>query len=268
MPPLDQLQGDFRDYLLTGGRSLSRHVAAPPGTDAEARMAVYFNAFRSRLVEALQETYEKTWAYLGDQYFAEACERTIENRPPSSWTLRDYGAHLIDDLETHWREAPEVAELARLDWAIRHCFDGPDAQPLKPQDLAGLAGDRWVDMRIAFHPTLACLPVRWNVAAIWSAIDADHPPPAAARLGEPATVRLWRRGLQPHYRTIDPIEAQGLALLRGGGRFGELCELATGTFGAGDGTLKAGGLLRAWLDDGLIIACVSDDVEDNRAPQV
>jgi hypothetical protein len=256
MATLTQLQADFRDYLISGGEGLASHVAVQPDVDGDARMAVYFNAYRARLIEALQETYEKTWAYLGDEHFANACAAAIAARSPSSWTLRDYGGHLPDVLQGLWEAAPEVSELARLDWAMRHCFDGPEAQPANAAELAKAAGDRWVDMHIGLHPTLSWLPVRWNVAAIWAAIDQGRPPPPATALDEPRWVKIWRRDLRPHYQTVDHVEAQGLALLSSGVSFGALCEHLTSRLGQDEGTLRAGALLRSWLEEDLIVACV------------
>ena len=74
-------------------RDLQRHFAAfltqgdPfPGADTRG-MAVYANNYRSQLIAALTDTFEKTRLWLGDAAFADAAARYVDTHAQSAWTL-------------------------------------------------------------------------------------------------------------------------------------------------------------------------------------
>lgn len=238
------LQSGFRDCLLGAGDT-------PPGLSGRAGpgVAVYHHAYRAQLVACLRDTFERTWAWLGDEAFDAAALRHIESHPPRSWTLADYGADFPGGLRRGYPGDPEVAELAWLDWALRRAFDGPNAEPIAAEALASVDWDAAV---LHFTPTLTIGEATTNCAAIWTALAEGETPPAAERLPLPGGLRVWRVGLSPQYRTIEAFELEALELALEGVSFGRLCEtLAQGADNDG-AAARLGSLLVAWLRDGLI----------------
>jgi len=235
-------QLDFRDHILAGS-------AAPLQGAPERGLAVYRHAYRAQLVASLRDTYEKTWAWLGDEAFDKAARHHVETHAPKSWTLSEYGGDFAQTLHELYSGDPEVPELAWLDWNLRRAFEGPDAHPIKPQTLAEVDWDNAV---LIFVPTLMMGEVATNSAAIWGALAEEKPPPAAERLSAPAAIRIWRSGLTPKYRTIENFEQRALTLAMAGSSFADLCSLLVEGGDIDQAARNVGAVLAIWLQDGLI----------------
>lgn len=246
---LARVQGDFRHYLLNAGSAIAEQVRPGGRISIDKRLGIYHNAYRVRLIDTLRDTYEKTWSYLGDDVFKQCARAYIETHPPTHRSLRDYGADLPNWLADRFPADPDIAELAQMDWKLRQAFDGADAEALPLEALAGLAADEWETLGFDFVPTLVLSPLGFNTPAIWGALDQGQSPPTAQRLPAPARLCVWRRGFQPHFRTLDETEFAALNALCAGARFAEVCQTLSDA--QLDSTLSAH-YLRTWLSDGLI----------------
>ncbi len=251
---LIELQRGLRDRILSGDPTFAApdfaaQVAPLPGAPAETRLQVYHHAYRAQLVACLRDSFEKTRAWLGDDAFETAARHHIEAHPPWSWTLGDYGPDFPATLNGLYPGDPEVAELGWLDWSLRRAFDGPDAEPISQEALAAVDWDAAV---LILAPTLAVGEVTTNCAAIWGAIAEGQTPPPAARLPAPAAVRVWRLGLSPHYRTIEPAEREALAMVAAQAPFGQVCAMLSEGLEEAKAAQSIGALLGTWLQDGLI----------------
>ncbi|TXI84146.1 MAG: DUF2063 domain-containing protein [Cupriavidus sp.] len=239
------LQRDFIGYLLDQPSEIPVSV----GGDAGPGLAVYHNAYSSQLVDCLKDSYERLWAWLGDERFEQAARHHIALHPPHSWTLGDYGEGFADTIDTLYPDDPEVGEIAMLDWALRRAFDGVDAEAFDPQGLADLD---WEEALIAFVPTLDLLPVKTNCGAIWNAISAGEDVPSAEMLPAPGWLRVWRLGLQPHFATIEAAEFGAIQLASSGLSFARLCDRLAEEVGVESAVESAGRYLATWLQDGVI----------------
>jgi len=243
MSLLDTQRG-FRDHILAG-------TDAPLPGAPERGLAVYRHAYRAQLIASLRDTFEKTWAWLGDEAFDKAARHHVESHAPGSWTLNEYGRDFVQTLRDLYPGDPEVAELAWLDWTLRRAFDGPDAEAVKPELLAEVDWDKAV---LIFVPTLTMGEVTTNSAAIWGSLADEKAPPAAERLAAPASIRIWRSGLTPKYRTIENFERRALTLAMAGSSFADLCALLVEDGDADRTAQDVGAVLAIWLQDGLISA--------------
>jgi hypothetical protein len=239
------LQHDMRDHLLNGAGISARRVHG----DSTAGLAVYHNAYRAQLIDCLRDTYEKLAAWLGDDAFEDAARAYVEVNPPRSWTLSDYGASFGAALAAIYPEDPEVAELAWLDWTLRRAFEAADCPPI---DASGLAEIDWDRAVFSFVPTLTLKLVETNCAAIWSALTEGTMPPPAERLSRATTIRVWRAGLSPRFKTIAPTEARALRLAMAEFSFGEICKIAIDEADESEAVKAASQLLATWLSDGII----------------
>jgi hypothetical protein len=243
-----ELQRQFRAHLLDVQSPIADRLG---GGSAELGLAVYHHAYRAQLVACLGDTYEKLWAWLGDDAFQAAAERYITLNPPQSWTLSDYGSAFPTLLGALYPDDPDVAELAHLDWALRRAFDGEDAHPIGAGDLAAVD---WETATFRFTPTLQVFPIRTNCAAIWNALALNETPPAAVCLSEVAAIRVWRLGLAPQFFSMDACEYDSLSRLQQGGGFSELCAHLGEALGEAQAAATVGQFLGRWLQDGLLIA--------------
>ncbi len=249
------LQRDFRSALLHQSDDIRRRLDGK----ADAGLGVYRNAYRARLRECLRETYERTWAWLGDARFDALAQRYVCANPSESWTLGDYGGRFARLLSVEAPDAPEASELAALEWALRTAFDGRSAPTLNANDCEAIDWDGAV---LRFTPTLSLLTVATNCGAIWAAISEGRTPPDAQLLPAPAALLVWRKNLSPQFRTIDGQELLALRLCLSGVSFGEVCRLAARHRSDVDVVTELGCLLARWLCDELLVAAAADETGD------
>lgn len=264
MPPdrwtLAATQAALQQHVLNGSATVAAAIRTGVGIDSGQRLAIYHQAYRARLLETLQDSFGHCWRWAGDELFEAQALPYIERTPPRRAGLGHYGEDFPRWLSQRLTDQPWIGELAQLDWALRRAFDGPDAPVLVLSELATLATDAAVWSRCAFrvHPTTRRLSFRHNTLALWSALDADGEPPAPTPLPLASDVLVWRRGHQPHFRSLGSLESHALTALIGGASFASLCMGLGKVCPADDVAATAGALLRRWIDDELLSSVVID----------
>ncbi|MDD2544834.1 MAG: DUF692 family protein [Burkholderiaceae bacterium] len=244
-PSLQSVQQRFAAQVLAEPQ--------PPVADAgvQGRLGIYHHAYRARLAEVLADTYAKTWLYLGsDTFEAHAREHAVAH-PPLERSLNRYDVRWIDTLRARYPGNPELHELAQLDWDLRTRFDGPDVPALDA--ASAQAASDWLGRACVLHPSVLLRTVTTNVVALWQAIHADEAVPEAVALPAPATLLVWRKGLQPHFQTLDAREAAVLHRLQAGASVEAACA-ALQAEGALPDTATLSQWLGHWLQEGLVRA--------------
>lgn len=231
-------------------------VDAPPGLLRAGAQSVrglqaYRHAYRARLVEALQDNYSALHQALGDEAFGDLGQAYLQAHPPTEPSIRGFG-HALPAFMDAWPELPHpaLADLARLDWALRHAFDA-EAQPALS---AGRLHDpaQWVLTRLRLQPHARLLSLRWAVASVWHALQAARDAGEEAMLEPPEAlehhVLTWRRGESPQWRSLSDDEASALAGLHG--------QRATDWLSQhGEAALpQAVAWLQGWVAEGLLVA--------------
>ncbi len=250
---LVSLQAAFHDHLLDRPSPIAHEVVDGGRIGVERRLHIYHNAYRVRLLENLQDAYEKTWAYLGDEAFESSALAFIEDNPPRHRNLRWHGAMFSQWLADRFPQDADIAELALIDWQLRRAFDGPNATPVQPDELAGLSAEDWAGVGFRFTPTLFVTQLRFNSVSIWHALDQERVPPAAEPLHVPTWLLIWRKGWQPHFRTLQAAEHAALMPLQDGSSFAHVCDALGKQFIDQEAAGVAAGLLQIWLQDELIV---------------
>jgi hypothetical protein len=252
MSALLALQTALQQHVLDSADGVRDAIAPGRGIPVERRLQIYHHAYRARLVETLADSFGHTATYLGEDWFEADARAYIETHLSTRPSLRWYGADFPAWLQQHHPQDGDIGELAALDWALRRAFDGPDAAALTLADLAALPAEAWATLGFALQPTAERLTLHFNTLAIWQALDSDGTPPAAAALAAPGVLLVWRRDLQPHFRTLGAVEALALQQLASKASFASTCATLAETFADQDTAAEAGTLLRRWVDEGLL----------------
>jgi hypothetical protein len=249
---LGSRQQEFLAQLLDDERAL------PGGWNAHhvAGMAIYRNAYRARLVDALRDTYHCTARWVGDDAFQQAAVHHVITHPPSSWTLDDVGEAFPDTLRELFAADPEVAELGWLEWAMHRCFVAADATPI---DAAGFSAatasfeeDDWATMRLSFLPGTYLAPISHDVGALWKALKHEELISPDYSISAPLSCVVWREQLKPVFIQVDAAQGQALAMLLGGASYGEACNALIDLLGEEAAAIQAGAMLGRWLHHGMI----------------
>ena len=240
--------------LAASQRAFLAEIAANDGDAGPSSlgMAIYRNAYRARLLAALETRYERTRRWVGADAFAAAAAHYILADPPTSWTLDVYGANFPALLATLFAQDPEVAELAWLEWHLQQAFAAPDLPELSAAQLAqaGLADDAWKLLGLTMAAGFAARPILHDCTGLWQQLQDPELGKLVPRDGTPATLPatlvVWRTARRPHYRVLDKAEYAALDHLAKGGTFGGALALAANADPA-----RFGGWFAQWLSEGL-----------------
>lgn len=244
------LQARFQQHML-GAADASALLSG--STERRALgLAIYANAYRQRLVDALADAYAKTRALLGEPAFEAAALAYIADHPPTTRSLRWFGGDFAEHLRAALPQQPELAELAQLDWALRKAFDGPDSAVLTAADLADVPPQAWATLRLTLVPTTELLQFQHNAVAVWQALDDDTPPPPWERSDRGVDWLVWRKDLQPHFRSAHPLETALLRAMLGGAGFAQACEDAQTASNSEGAAELIGACLRQWMEDAVL----------------
>lgn len=231
-----QLQSDFRSELAADDDG------ALPSSQG---MAVYRNAYRGRLLGALESSFARTRQWVGGEGFTVAACHYVISNPPRGWTLDDYGADFPELLSGLFGEDPEVSELAWLEWHMQRAFAAPDVPALFPADLisARYSEAEWAGMTFAMASGFIMRHVTTNCSLLWERLADGDIAGFEASCDGGAWLAVWRKGITPNFRVMTNEERSALAVLADGGRLEE----AAGPCDAS----RLGTWLVQWLEEGI-----------------
>lgn len=226
-PPLADLQRAFLATMRgTDAGAVLPNLAPGRHASPDLGLAIYRNAYSSRLREALENDHPALGTYLGDALWASLCEGYIAANPSKVRSLRNFGASLPGYLRTvqPYSTSPQIAELAEWERRLLDCFDAADADRAEWSTLLSTPEAMWPSLRLRFHPSVQLHQVAWNSVEIWRALKDGQTPPSAD-LASSAHWLLWRDSESvTRFRSLGEDETAALAHFLGGGDFSGLCE--------------------------------------------
>ena len=257
---LRELQRDLQRHLLGEESAVSSAIVDAPPLPAVERLAIYKNAYRVRLIDALHETYPVLHGLIGDELWVALGEAFVRKHPSPYRSIRWYGRELASFMAatSPFDESPILSEVATLEWTLSEVFDAEDAGSIQRSALGTVPPDAWSGLRFIFHPSLRRLKFGWNTAAVWMAMSADETPPPPLQAESPAPWLLWRQDLQNYFRSMSEPEAAALDAALRRRSFGEICEDLSAWMAEEEVPAAAAGFLGAWADSGIIIGLESD----------
>ena len=260
--------------LATLQQDFLAQIAAPDDADLSAAdprltagMAVYRSAYRTRLVDALFETYPRTARWIGEDGFRAAAAHHLIAHPPSAWTLdlagEGFAATLID-LSGAQRD---IVDLAALEWAMHSSFVAADAPPMTMAQFAEATATfteaSWAEVRLELAPSVHLIPVETDCVALWQALRDETQAEAPAALIDAPTCIVWRDGHTPAFRLARAAEAEAIAMMGSHASFGDMCGRLAADYGEAAASL-AGSFLAEWIVTGLIYGLSTGSAAEDR----
>lgn len=151
------------------GRALKPWIAEAPPISARDRLAIYGDAYFSRLLESLGEDFSGTKRALGDDDFRRLIADYLAKYGSSSYNIADAGGRLAEfaaahELRKRFRFLPD---LCRLETAVLRALLTDRLPAADAAAFAALAPEDWATARLILDPTLALLEARWPVHELW-----------------------------------------------------------------------------------------------------
>jgi hypothetical protein len=252
---LESLQREFQEYVLHGDPAAVATRVEPGRLDDHARrLAIYYDGYRLRLIEALGTDFEALNAAMGERGFKEACAAFIQATPSTFRNVRWYGGALPEFLRTNlpWVERRCLWEIALFEWTLTLAFDAADDPVVTFEKLATLPGEAWESLTFQLHPSVHLIRLHSNAPAFRKAVDSAESLPEPL-VSESATDWLvWRKEFSVHFRSLTPPEAWAIQALRQGANFPAICEGLCEWAPEDETPAMAAGWLRSWVDEHLI----------------
>jgi len=259
MKRLAELQHTFQDRVLNPGKAQSAAWVSAGGRAApEVQLSVYSHAYVARLKDVLATDYPAVLMAIGEDHFNRLADDYIRANPSRYFSLRDFGQHLPGFVsgtrhrDTGNQGSPWLRELALFEWTLGQAFDAADAPVFTEQDMTAIPYPAWPELRFIPHPSVHRLDLEWNIPEMWQALTGDPPVQVSAGRDRASPWLVWREQLVTRFRSMQVDEQRALDALRGGGRFGEICEVLATLLSEEQVPLRAAGLLKGWIAQGLI----------------
>jgi len=262
---LGDLQRAFQDYLFHGSDAFQAAVRDTQKADRVTLLDVYRDGYALRLIEVLTTDYPGLMAMAGPADFDHVARAYIAAHPSRHRSVRWFGKGLADFMASTapYSDAPAAVEMVRFEWALGEAFDSPDVTPIAAGALMALPPEAWETLSFTALPSLRRCAFQYEVAQAWQRRDAVEPGNLeSARAEAPVTWAIWRPERVSNFRSLDADEALMLDALVAGRAFPELCEAVAPFTGDDQAPARAAGLLRAFVEGGMLAGFSSEAPAD------
>ncbi len=218
MPRLSEIQSAFTNALRDSDSAPPQGLTSHSTPRPQRRFHIYRNNVYSSLAETLGKRYPAVRRLVGEAFFRGLARAFIDDHPPTSPVLIEYGegfAAFLSDFAPV-ADLPYLADVARLEWLYHRAYHAPDAVPLGPEELGTIPPEAVADTTFRLHPSLGLIRSDYPVYSIWRTnIHDDEVRPI--RLDQGGEVALvLRPALEVVVHRVDaPMAALVEALARG-----------------------------------------------------
>ncbi len=261
MSELVALQRSMMQWLQNKEGDIEKKVVGTKKVNAETRLAIYANAYRYRLIDALSDNYPSVHTLLGDEDFYQAAVKYIAIYPSHYFSIRYFGHQLETFLAKQYQDTAVLAEMARFEWLLRAAFDAKDTPSLSLNALKEIAPKQWITLRFNLHPSVARLDLEWNVPQLWAAIDNETGQIPFEQAEQPIPWLVWRKKLKTYYRSLDIDEAWALDAVMQGHSFAEICAGVCEWVDERYAPERVAGFISQWLSNDLIVLFITDSID-------
>ncbi len=216
----------MRDDVVIEPQINARFAGRAP-LDGVRRMAIYRRMFWSRQITAIEESFPRTRATLGQEQFRELAKAYLVAHPSRDPRLEMLGQDLPAFLQD--RVPPGPAHEAAIEWSEMAVLLRPDEG--KPLTSLGLSPKQLPTSVLSCLAALELVPDRAGGATV-----------------------VWRREFTAWHCPVDADEWIALDQARQGATVAEICEEFAG---AENPALRAATVLQGWLKRGWIVGVTS-----------
>ena len=176
MPSLSDTQAAFRD-AVTGGPVDGVLATLRSPADPQVRLDIYRRHHRESFRRHLRGRYPTLEWLLGTDHLVALADATLQQSPPRSPSMAEYGQELVDTLLCDGGDLPPyIADVARFDWALGCISVAVDVAAIGLDALASLPAETLDGVTLTLQPGLAHVTARWPVDELVQLRLADAAP--------------------------------------------------------------------------------------------
>ena len=131
-------------------------------------------------------------------------------------------------------------------------------QSFTRQDLLSVPAEDWSKLRFALHPSVSRLSLQWNAPQLMRALTDETESASVSSLIPAVQPGHWLVYRKPDrssgWHSLSDREYAAVEQLQQGASFGNICAYIAG-FADDDAALQAAGMLRHWVELGLLVVC-------------
>jgi hypothetical protein len=254
MNTLAQLQQALQSHVLHGDVAIAAAIDESAEIPAAVRLGVYSDAYRLRLIEALDANFPVLAKLLGADVFARMTQQYLLAHPSRHFSIRWFGDRLAVFLASFpdYVEQPWLKELAEWEWKTAAAFDASDAAVVTVAEMASVAPEQWGTLQFIPHPSVRRITLTTNVVAMVKAANTDNELPKPLPSNATSEWLIWRRDLMVQFRSLAAAEAVAFETLLSGATFEEICDALAEHCDVDDVPLQVASYLKTWLTEGWI----------------
>ena len=211
-------QTTFRSGLLNPAAPIPEGLTDGHNQPAGRRYGVYRNNVTVSLREALAEGFPSIVSLIGRENFDHLARAYLRQSPPTSPLMMHYGAEFPDFLDAveQLSHLPYLADVARIDVAMRQSYHAADGTGIDASALQALDQETLLATRFVFAPSMILLRSQWPIGSIWhyTLRGGDKP------TGVAEDVLILRAEYDPELFILGPGAGDVLHALHSGTAFG------------------------------------------------
>lgn len=157
-------------------------LVGPDGAPSARRFAVYRNNVTLSLIRVLEAGFPCIHKLVGEAFFRAMAGEFARSHPPKTRIMMLYGADFPGFLSAFPPVAHlgYLADVARLEQAIRESYHAADALSMTPEALGQLPPQALSLAPLRLSPALRLIASGWPILSIWRANMAGGPAPKPA----------------------------------------------------------------------------------------
>lgn len=214
------MQADFYHALFHSGAQRLEDIRGPSDALAEQRFRVYRNNVMHSLERALGDIFPVCQQLVGEAFFRAMAHEYINQYPPTSPILSDYGDHFADFVRSFLpaQSLPYLPDLCQLEHHLLHLTHQAEVTTLPlaeaQQRLTQVRNPSALRLALATNCRLLHSP--YAIGSLYRAHDHATPDLSQIRVNTPESLLLSKDGLYGCCHVISAAEYEFLSALQRG----------------------------------------------------
>lgn len=229
--PLHELQYSLISALFQRDQvaEAAKLVKAQGSLSSEQRVGIYRNSAHGILLDYLESLYPVSLELVGTEFFGRAAHSFIDQAPPTSPFLADYGAGLVTHLAEHpaLQDMLWIVELAKLEWARHAAWHTVNQVASDFAQLESLSEAQQAELRFQLPASAHLISSPTPIHSIWLAHQEEYPEKPhfeEIALQEAQQVLIFREQRRLHQTTLSTDDWAFLQAIQQQSHMAELAE--------------------------------------------